>query len=517
MNRPHARALLVSAAIAAAMALAGCDTDSIVPSGRSQAPLSEKTLAEINAKNMDKDSPILARIFKEEAELEIWKKDRDGNYALLKTYPICRWSGDLGPKKKEGDRQAPEGFYTITPGQMNPASNYYLAFNTGFPNVYDRAWGYTGSELMVHGDCSSRGCYAMTDEQIQEIYALARESFFGGQSAFQLEAFPFRMTALNMAKHRNNSNFAFWKMLKEGYDNFEATHQEPKVAVCEKRYVFDPAQPENVSKPLRFDARGKCPVYKLDPTIADAVLDHRRHEQYQMAEYIAHNVTTVPERHGIDGGMNPVFASKLAAHNEFDNDGRTYRVAGNTQAPGSLPRTPVAPTTTAETPQTAQPAEPMVMASVPMPQPAPQPKEGETPPEQPKTMAGLLGNIFGGAPAKANPAPAADSEQVALRGSEAETATKPKRIALVRTASAPVTPRLKPQDAAPPKPKAVANNAPTPAARTPQARKDENSTPPEPEMRTAYSTPPASNNGLLSGAQPVVPAGSFENRWTALR
>ena len=112
----------------------------------------------------------------------MWKKNRDGQYELLKTYPICRWSGDLGPKKKEGDRQAPEGFYTITPGQMNPASNYYLAFNTGFPNAYDRAWGYTGSELMVHGDCSSRGCYAMTDEQIQEIYALARESFFGGQT-----------------------------------------------------------------------------------------------------------------------------------------------------------------------------------------------------------------------------------------------------------------------------------------------------------------------------------------------
>ena len=116
--------------------------------------------------------------------MEIWKQNRDGEYALLKTYPICRWSGDLGPKKKQGDRQAPEGFYTITPGQMNPNSNYYLAFNTGYPNAYDRAWGYTGSELMVHGDCSSRGCYAMTDEQIQEIYALARESFFGGQKSF---------------------------------------------------------------------------------------------------------------------------------------------------------------------------------------------------------------------------------------------------------------------------------------------------------------------------------------------
>jgi murein L,D-transpeptidase YafK len=508
LNRSIVRALLASAAVAAAIALAGCDADSITPTGRSQAPLSEKTLADIEAKRMDKDSPILARIFKEEAEMEIWKKDRDGSFALLKTYPICRWSGDLGPKKKEGDRQAPEGFYTITPGQMNPASNYFLAFNTGFPNSYDRAWGYTGSELMVHGDCSSRGCYAMTDEQIQEIYALARESFFGGQKDFQLEAFPFRMTALNMAKHRNNPNFAFWKMIKEGYDHFEATHQEPKVAVCEKRYVFNPAQPENASKPLKFDARGKCPVYQLDPTIADAVNDHSRQEQFQMASYIARDVATVPSRSGIDGGMNPVFLAKLSTHDAFDNDGRSYKVAGNSQAPGALPRTTVPPAATAELGQDAQPAasRPTVVASVRMPQPAPQAKEGEAPPEQPKSITGLLGNLFSGSQAQAKPTePATDGQAVALRGSNSDTSAKTKRATPVRTASAPA--------AAQPKPKAVANNAPAPVQ---QVRK-EASAAPAPEMRTAYSTPPASNNGLLSGAQPVVPAGTFENRWTALR
>ena len=192
--RSFARALLPSVAvIAAAIALAGCDPDSIAPTtGRARAPLSEKMLAEMSAKNMDKDSPILARIFKEEAELEVWKKNRDGQYALLKTYPICRWSGDLGPKKKQGDRQAPEGFYTITPGQINPNSNYYLAFNTGYPNAHDRAWGYTGSELMVHGDCSSRGCYAMTDEQIQEIYALARSRSSAGKKLSSCRPFRFK-------------------------------------------------------------------------------------------------------------------------------------------------------------------------------------------------------------------------------------------------------------------------------------------------------------------------------------
>jgi len=418
-----------------AIALAGCDGDSIAPSGRALAPLSDKMVATLAEKNMDKESPILVRIFKEESEMEVWKKNRDGEFALLKTYPICKWSGDLGPKKREGDRQAPEGFYTITPGQMNPKSNYYLAFNTGYPNAYDRAWGYTGSELMVHGDCSSRGCYAMTDEQIQEIYALARESFFGGQKEFQLQAFPFRMTALNMAKHRNNPNFAFWKMLKEGYDNFEATHQEPKVAVCEKRYVFDPAAPENASQPLKFDPRGKCPVYRLDPTIADAVLEHRRAEQTQMATYIARNVDTVPLRHGIDGGMNPVFAAKYGA-----NDGSNlYTVAATgTDAPGALPR-------------------------------------------------------------EANPAPQpAAKTTVATRG---EPQAKPK----VAHAAAPAQVKAAP-------PKMVAHAAPQVEPR-PQSKPTKQDASAAPQVRTAYSAPaPAAT---LPGAQPVVPTGSFDARWSA--
>jgi len=533
------RALLASAAVVAAIALAGCNPDTI-PTGRSRAPLSEKMLSLIEEKHMDKGSPILARIFKEEAELEVWKKNRDGQYELLKTYPICRWSGDLGPKKKEGDRQAPEGFYTITPGQMNPASNYYLAFNTGFPNAYDRAMGYTGSELMVHGDCSSRGCYAMTDEQIQEIYALARESFFAGQTAFQLQAFPFRMTALNMAKHRNNPNFAFWKMLKEGHDHFEATRQEPKVAVCEKHYVFDAAAPENASRPLSFNSKGKCPVYQLDPSVAEAVLDKRRSEQFQMADYIARNVATVPARNGLDGGMNPVFASKLASHSAFDNDGRIYQLAGNSVAPGALPRTPAPPATSAETAQSQQPSEPVVTASVtasvPTPRPAPQPKEGVAPPEQPKTIAGLLGNLFGGPQAETKPAaPAAEATQVALRGSNAEPAAKPKRFSVVRAAAASTVSTPKPREAAPAKPKAVAENAPNPwanprtiappapktaktvadtapvAPAKPLIKQADKPAEPAREMRTAFSAPPASNNGLLAGAQPVVPVGSFSS------
>src|SRR5215207_5291930 len=287
ISRSLLRALVTSAAIAAGgVMLAGCNTDdiSLATNAKANQPVPPKLIQAMTDKDMDLNSPILVRIFKTEAELEVWKQNRSGQFALLKTYPICRWSGDLGPKVKEGDRQAPEGFYAITPAQMNPRSSYYLSFNTGFPNAFDKSLGRTGSQLMVHGDCSSRGCFAMTDEQIAEIYALARESFFGGQRAFQVQAYPFRMTSANFAKHRNNPNVPFWKMLKEGSDHFEVTRQEPKVDVCEKRYVFNAEAPQ-MSTPadgiklgtpwggfqdvktqtasLKFNPTAKCPAYEV--------------------------------------------------------------------------------------------------------------------------------------------------------------------------------------------------------------------------------------------------------------
>ena len=271
---------------AAGALLAGCNTDeiSLATNAKANQPVPPKLIAAMVEKNMDLQSPILVRLFKQEAELEVWKQDRAGHFALLKTYPICRWSGDLGPKVREGDRQAPEGFYTITPAQMNPQSAYYLSFNTGYPNAFDRALGRTGSELMVHGDCSSRGCYAMTDEQIAEIYSLGRESFFGGQRAFQFQAYPFRMTPLNMAKHRNNPNMPFWKMIKEGYDHFEVTQQEPKVDFCEKKYVFDAAKAPNAKRDPVFDASAKCPAYVIPDEVADAVREKQQQDEAEMRQ-----------------------------------------------------------------------------------------------------------------------------------------------------------------------------------------------------------------------------------------
>jgi murein L,D-transpeptidase YafK len=160
---------LMGAAFAVAV-LAGCQADEEMNLGSGPKHLREvprETRESIQKMSMALESPVLMRIFKEESTFEVWKQDRTGRYQLLKSYPICSWSGALGPKIMEGDRQAPEGYYMITPALMNPNSSYFLAFNTGFPNAFDRAHGRTGTHLMVHGACSSRGCYAMSDAQIQ--------------------------------------------------------------------------------------------------------------------------------------------------------------------------------------------------------------------------------------------------------------------------------------------------------------------------------------------------------------
>ena len=171
-----AKALVLAAAFAAALTPVTCLGESSKPlPAKATQELPPELLSLLEQKKMPKYSPIVVRLFKEEAELEVWKQDTTGRFQILKTYPICRWSGDLGPKLHEGDRQAPEGFYTITPELMNPNSNFYLSINLGYPNSFDKANKRNGSFLMIHGDCWSSGCYAMTDEQISEIYSLARE------------------------------------------------------------------------------------------------------------------------------------------------------------------------------------------------------------------------------------------------------------------------------------------------------------------------------------------------------
>lgn len=262
------RPLLSLSAPAMLLALTACQVSDL--SGRADlAPVPAALERRISSMDMELGSPIMLRIFKEEAKLEVWKATRGGRFERLKEYEICAWSGVLGPKLKEGDRQAPEGFYMVSPGLMNPNSNYHLSFNLGFPNAFDRSLGRTGSFLMVHGDCSSAGCYAVQNDQIQEIYALAREAFAGGQSAFQVQAFPFRMTPENMARYSDNENLPFWEMLKAGSDHFEATRRVPRVDVCGQRYVF------NAVADRPFEPRAECPAYSV-PSETERLVAQKR-------------------------------------------------------------------------------------------------------------------------------------------------------------------------------------------------------------------------------------------------
>jgi murein L,D-transpeptidase YafK len=261
--RPFIAAVLLSSAMFAA----GCQDGIMSLLPKAEKPIPSELVNKMKANGMSPASPIMIRIFKEENVAEVWKKKDTGRYALLADYEICKWSGKLGPKFKEGDRQAPEGFYAIRPWQMNPNSDYHLAFNLGFPNAYDQAHDRTGTHLMMHGACSSAGCYSMTDERIEAIFALARESFRGGQTEFLVEAYPFRMTPENMAKHADSEHFDFWRMLKEGYDQFEITGTPAKVDVCDGRYVFNQVPDDEKTK---FVATKACPPMSMPDSLAVA-------------------------------------------------------------------------------------------------------------------------------------------------------------------------------------------------------------------------------------------------------
>jgi murein L,D-transpeptidase YafK len=281
------------------LALAACQDDNFSRSStRHLTPIPAAAMALMASKGMSKTDPILIRAYKKESEMEVWKRGSNGKYALLKTYPICRWSGQLGPKTREGDRQVPEGFYAVAPSQMNPNSAYYLSFDTGYPNAYDRQFGRSGGDIMVHGSCSSRGCFAMTDQNIAEIYSIAREAFASGQRAFQFQSYPFRMTPRNLAQHRLDPNIGFWKNLKEGHDYFELTKDEPRVAVAGGRYQFNAD----------------------DETVVAAVRQKQAQDDQEVAELVA-------------GGVKPI---KLAYHDGDSHETFRTALAGAMGGDGSL-------------------------------------------------------------------------------------------------------------------------------------------------------------------------------------
>jgi murein L,D-transpeptidase YafK len=488
INRSLVRALVTSAVlVGAGVLMAGCNSDqiSLANNAKANQPVPPKLIADMTAKDMDLQSPILVRLFKQEAELEIWKQDRSGRFALLKTYPICRWSGDLGPKVREGDRQAPEGFYSISPAQMNPQSAYYLSFNTGYPNAFDKALGRTGSQLMVHGDCSSRGCYAMTDEQIAEIYSLGRESFFGGQKSFQLQAYPFKMTPINMAKHRNNPNMPFWKMIKEGNDHFEVTRQEPKVDFCEKKYVFDAAKPPNATRDLVFDASAKCPAYVIPEEVADAVREKQATDLAETARLIAKGTPVARANTGIDGGMHRVFAARVPeASTGLSEPGDGSSLSLMARAPGTVPSHVNPPKAPSDNLLRGAP-EPPKLAAAPAPTPAAAPTR------------------------VANAAPTAENDgwfsslarKVGIGGAADATASTP-----------PAKPKAPEARQAAPRPEASAPKSTAPKHESKQAAA-------RPPLRASVpdAPAPAARDNQVAGSAPIVSPNSFDSRFGAIK
>ena len=312
----YAHWLKPAAAVLALALLTGCEEDGrLSRGGRHLTPVSPQMVALMAEKGATKYSPILLRAYKQESELEIWKQNASGEYVHLKTYPMCRWSGQLGPKTREGDRQVPEGFYSITPGSLNPNSSFYLSFNVGYPNAYDRVHGRNGALIMVHGACSSAGCFSMTDEQIAEIYAITREAFAGGQKAVQMQSLPFRFTPQNLAKYRADPNMPFWKMLKEGADTFEVTRREPQVAFCERKYAFN--------RSAKGGAADACSPNEAESPVVQAVAAKARADEQKVAE-LSGSVAPV-RRIYKDGDQHHSF--KTTQYADASADGRIVAVS----------------------------------------------------------------------------------------------------------------------------------------------------------------------------------------------
>jgi hypothetical protein len=325
----------------------------------------------------------------------------------------------------------------------------------------------------------------MTDEQISEIYSLGRESFFGGQKSFQFQAYPFRMTAMNMAKHRNNPNMPFWKMIKEGYDHFEVTRQEPKVDFCEKKYVFDAIKPPDAKREPVFEASAKCPAYVIPDEVADAVREKQQEDQAEVAKLISRGTPVARINTGIDGGMNRVFASKLPNGSTGLSEGGEGQALSLVlaRAPGTIPSTVNPPRGPVSSPE-----EPLVASMAPAPQaPAAATRVASAAPNAPSD--GFFSSL---------------ARKVGLTGA----------ISADTTASAPSVSA---------KPRGVEAKASAPKAAAPKAA-DTKQAAARPPLKPSVSDTPAApaaaapaKDALVAGAQPIVPANSFESRFSAVK
>jgi murein L,D-transpeptidase YafK len=212
--------------------------------------------------------PVLIRVFKAESELEIWKQKGDA-YVLFATYPICHWSGSLGPKLRDGDRQAPEGYYTLTKSQTRHVGRWPRSLDIGYPNVLEQSQARTGSMILIHGGCSSIGCFAMTNPVSDEIHQLTVAAMDAGERIVPVHIYPFRMTDAQMAQRSESPWKAYWTNLKEGYDLFERSKRPPIISVCGGRYIFREAQPREDAGPLQACGPTLMAIREQDQWLSD--------------------------------------------------------------------------------------------------------------------------------------------------------------------------------------------------------------------------------------------------------
>ena len=190
---------------------------------------------ELESKNLAIGQPVLIRIFKKQNLLELWLNNGVA-YKLFKKYKICYYSGNLGPKQMQGDHQAPEGIYSLTKHSLNPFSKYHLSFNIGYPNKLDQQLQRTGNYIMVHGGCVSVGCFAMTDDGIEEIYYIVESALLHGQQKIPVYSFPFRFTQKEFQTQKSSKWLKFWKSLEKINNHFEKYKTHPQIRIANGQY-----------------------------------------------------------------------------------------------------------------------------------------------------------------------------------------------------------------------------------------------------------------------------------------
>lgn len=287
---------------------------------------------------VESGSHILLRVFKAESELELWIR-KGSEFVLFATYPVCHWSGTLGPKLKEGDKQTPEGFYTVTKRQLHRAGRWPRSLNLGFPNVLDKSLARSGSYILVHGGCSSVGCFAMTNTVIEEIYNLTEAALQEGQEHVPVHVFPFRMTEANLANHKDSPWLPFWLNIKEGHDLFERTKRPPQVNVCEGKYqVKESASGEGGDPgPLRVCGATDAAIQFLTRLARAAQARTRLPEQRARLKVLTSRLEPLRDL----AAAHSIVSSAKASVGALNRD-LAWLARARGLAPARVPRTPVA-------------------------------------------------------------------------------------------------------------------------------------------------------------------------------